>query len=108
MTLAPLERVDFGRARPAWATACVTVLFGVFGILGTYTGNNVFHSYANLRAMSRPTIAVTIPIYGFVASVLPVWLLLCPRDYLSTYLKVGTIAALAIGIFWVHPQLVME
>jgi carbon starvation protein CstA len=38
-------------------------------------------------------------IYGFVASVLPVWLLLTPRDYLSTYMKLGTIAALIVGIF---------
>ena len=37
--------------------------------------------------------------YGFVASVLPVWLLLAPRDYLSTFLKIGTIVALAIGIY---------
>lgn len=43
--------------------------------------------------------------YGFVASVLPVWLLLAPRDYLSTFLKIGTIVALAIGIFVVSPQL---
>jgi len=57
--------------------------------------------------MPRPVIALTIPIYGFVASVLPVWLLLCPRDYLSTYLKIGTIAMLTIGIFWVHPTLQM-
>jgi len=57
--------------------------------------------------MPRPAIALTLPIYGFVASVLPVWLLLCPRDYLSTYLKIGTIAMLAIGIFWVHPDLQM-
>jgi len=40
--------------------------------------------------------------------VLPVWLLLCPRDYLSTYLKIGTIAMLAIGILWVRPDLQME
>ena len=43
--------------------------------------------------------------YGFVASVLPVWLLLVPRDYLSTYLKVGTIAALVLGVFIVHPDI---
>ena len=41
--------------------------------------------------------------YGFVASVLPVWLLLAPRDYLSTFLKIGTIVALAIGILIVRP-----
>ncbi len=45
--------------------------------------------------------------YGFVASVLPVWLLLAPRDYLSTFLKIGTIIALAIGIVIVMPQLKM-
>ncbi len=45
--------------------------------------------------------------YGFVASVLPVWLLLAPRDYLSTFLKIGTIMALAIGILIVMPELKM-
>jgi len=45
--------------------------------------------------------------YGFVASVLPVWLLLAPRDYLSTFLKVGTIIGLAIGVLWVRPSLEM-
>ncbi|AUL45730.1 carbon starvation protein A [Bordetella trematum] len=45
--------------------------------------------------------------YGFVAAVLPVWLLLAPRDYLSTFLKIGTIVGLAIGILFVAPQLKM-
>ncbi len=45
--------------------------------------------------------------YGFIASILPVWLLLAPRDYLSTFLKIGTIAALAIGILFVAPDLKM-
>lgn len=45
--------------------------------------------------------------YGFIASVLPVWLLLAPRDYLSTFLKIGTIVGLALGIFIVAPQLQM-
>ncbi|TQK10704.1 carbon starvation CstA family protein [Herbaspirillum sp. SJZ107] len=45
--------------------------------------------------------------YGFVASVIPVWLLLAPRDYLSTFLKIGTIAALALGIVFVAPHLQM-
>ncbi|MFP5221748.1 MAG: carbon starvation protein A [Acidobacteriota bacterium] len=63
---------------------------------------------ASWFTLSKNSISVSIPIYGFVASVLPVWLLLCPRDYLSTYLKIGTIAMLAIGIFWVRPDLQME
>ena len=45
--------------------------------------------------------------YGFVAAVLPVWLILAPRDYLSTFLKIGTIIALAIGILVVMPELKM-
>jgi carbon starvation protein len=53
------------------------------------------------------TLALIIIGYGFVASVLPVWLLLAPRDYLSTFLKIGTIALLAIGIIIVRPNLEM-
>src|SRR6266480_2588351 len=53
------------------------------------------------------TLALIIIAYGFVASVLPVWLLLAPRDYLSTFLKVGTITLLAIGIILVQPDLQM-
>ena len=45
--------------------------------------------------------------YGFVASVLPVWMLLCPRDYLSSYMKIGTVAALAIGVLLVAPRIQM-
>jgi len=57
--------------------------------------------------LSKKQISLIIPIYGFAASVLPVWLLLCPRDYLSTYLKIGTIATLAAGIFFLRPHLLM-
>jgi carbon starvation protein len=63
---------------------------------------------AALFTFSKKQIALFIPIYGFFASVLPVWLLLCPRDYLSTYLKIGTIIMLALGIAVVHPTLSME
>lgn len=54
--------------------------------------------------MDKDTLAVVLPVYGFLASVLPVWFLLLPRDYLSTFLKVGTILALAVGILWVRPD----
>jgi carbon starvation protein len=53
------------------------------------------------------TLALIIIGYGFVASVLPIWLLLAPRDYLSTFLKIGTITLLAIGIIIVRPDLQM-
>ncbi|HEV8375115.1 MAG TPA: carbon starvation protein A [Candidatus Polarisedimenticolia bacterium] len=57
--------------------------------------------------LSAHQITLAIAAYGFIASVLPVWMLLCPRDYLSSFMKIGTIAALAIGIFLVHPDLKM-
>jgi carbon starvation protein len=52
-------------------------------------------------------LALLIVGYGFVASVLPVWLLLAPRDYLSTFLKIGTIVSLAVGIVLVRPEIKM-
>jgi len=81
------------------------VLLALAILAGPYVVANP--TLASWFTLSRNNIAITIPIYGFVASVLPVWLLLCPRDYLSTYLKIGTIAMLAIGIFWVRPDLLM-
>jgi carbon starvation protein len=57
--------------------------------------------------LSGETLALLIIGYGFVASVLPVWLLLAPRDYLSTFMKVGTMVLLALGIMWVQPDLKM-
>lgn len=62
---------------------------------------------AAMFTFSKKQLSVIIPAYGFAASVLPVWFLLVPRDYLSTYLKIGTIALLALGIFYVHPMLEM-
>jgi carbon starvation protein len=57
--------------------------------------------------LSGPTLALIIIGYGFVASVLPVWLLLAPRDYLSTFMKIGVITLLAIAIIIVRPDLQM-
>src|SRR5579864_7499129 len=54
-----------------------------------------------------PALAILIMIYGFAASALPVWLLLAPRDYLSTFVKLGTIAVLALGIIALRPTLHM-
>jgi len=62
---------------------------------------------AKMFTFTKKELSVIIPAYGFIASVLPVWFLLVPRDYLSTYLKIGTIAALALGIVFVHPELQM-
>ena len=75
-------------------------------LAGPYVAENP--TLASMFTFSKPAIAFGIPLYGFFASVLPVWLLLCPRDYLSTYLKIGTVIMLAGGIFFVRPELLME
>jgi carbon starvation protein len=56
---------------------------------------------------TAPTLAILIIVYGYAASAMPVWLLLAPRDYLSTFVKLGTIGLLSIGIILWHPTLHM-
>ena len=73
-------------------------------IYGEDVANSSFGHWFDLDGIQ---LTWAIMIYGFVASVLPVWLLLTPRDYLSTFLKIGTIAALALGIVIVNPTLQM-
>jgi len=64
-------------------------------------------SFGHFFQMEAPTLATWIIGYGFLASVLPIWLLLAPRDYLSAFIKVGTILALAAGIVAIHPVALM-
>ena len=85
-------------------------LIGVVGVFAAVILGNVVArspSLATVFTLPREGIILAIAAYGFVASVLPVWLLLCPRDYLSSYLKIGTILALIVGVFIVHPNLKM-
>ena len=56
---------------------------------------------------SKPTLSIILPVYAAIASILPVWVLLCPRGYLSSYMKIGVIAVLAVGIFAARPLLKM-
>ena len=64
-------------------------------------------SYAGAWTFGGVTIAIALIVYGFVASVLPVWVLLAPRDYLSTFMKLGTIILLAVGIAFTLPSMQM-
>jgi carbon starvation protein len=85
-------------------------LFGVICLLLAVWGGRVVHGnpyLAQVFGLKDITLAWGIIIYGLAASILPVWLLLAPRDYLSTFMKLGTIFALAIGIFLVLPDLQM-
>lgn len=84
-------------------------IIGVVGLLfAVYLGGKIADSsWAAAFTLSTNKITLLMAAYGFIASVLPVWLLLCPRDYLSSYLKVGTVAVLIIGVIVVHPTLQM-
>ncbi|WP_294277375.1 carbon starvation protein A [uncultured Chryseobacterium sp.] len=86
-----------------------SILGGILLIAGIIGGHNLMQNETmnNLFSWDISTISIAIPLYGFLASVLPVWLLLVPRDYLSTYLKIGTIIMLAIGVIVIHPTIQM-
>jgi carbon starvation protein len=97
-----MNRIRPGKIGEASIIGVVLTLAAVF--LGSLVPNSFLAPYFTL---SREGIIVSLAIYGFFASVLPVWLLLSPRDYLSSYMKIGTIAALVIGVFIVAPELKM-
>jgi carbon starvation protein len=94
-----------GRFNVTWITAfgIVSLFFAVWG--GQFLGN-----YPAIEACFRHSdrwLAWAIMIYGLAASILPVWMLLTPRDYLSTFMKIGTVAALAVAVVLIHPVLQM-
>ena len=81
-------------------------LIGVVLLLGAVWGGQLVHAsphWHEIFLLKAEPLAWSVIIYGFLASVLPVWLLLAPRDYLSTFMKLGTIGALAIGTLLVLP-----
>jgi carbon starvation protein len=86
-------------------------VIGVIGLLLAVAGGEPLnHSdgwFAQLFHLSRTQIVIALAIYGFAASVLPVWLLLSPRGYLSSFTKIGTIFFLAIGVIYVNPEFKM-
>src|SRR5450432_102570 len=94
-----------GRVGVGWMT-----VFGLFGLLFAVWGGQFLPQFPALENWFRHDqkwLAWAVIIYGFAASALPVWLLLTPRDYLSTFLKLGTVAALAIAVILLHPTLQM-
>src|SRR5690242_424464 len=91
-----------GRVLEASVLGFLCVMLAIFG--GKWVSVS---SHAAAFTLTGTTLAVLIIVYGFAASALPVWLLLAPRDYLSTFVKLGTIAILALGIVLVRPTLQM-
>lgn len=84
-------------------------IFGVLAVLAAvYFGAPVAESsLAGWFTFSKESLSVMLPVYGFCAAALPVWLLLAPRDYLSTYMKIAVIGGLALGLFLVNPDVQM-
>jgi carbon starvation protein len=89
----------------SWITA-----FGIVGLFFAVWGGQFLGNFPALEAWFRHSdrwLAWAIMAYGLAASILPVWMLLTPRDYLSTFLKIGTVAALALAVLLIHPVLQM-
>ena len=89
----------------SWITA-----FGIVGLFFAVWGGQFLGNFPALEAWFRHSdrwLAWAIMVYGLAASILPVWMLLTPRDYLSTFLKIGTVAALAVAVVLIHPVLQM-
>ncbi|MEO6420640.1 MAG: carbon starvation protein A [Polyangiaceae bacterium] len=100
-----IQRVRGGSikgVREATIFGCAMLLLAL--VLGKTVADS---SFAEHLKFSRTTLTLGMAAYGFVASVLPVWMLLCPRDYLSSYLKIGTITLLVVGILIVNPPIQM-
>jgi carbon starvation protein len=91
-----------GKVLECSAFGFLLVLASIFG--GQYVATS---SLAGMFTLPAMTIAILIILYGFLASSLPVWMLLAPRDYLSTFVKLGVVAMLAVGILFVRPELQM-
>ena len=97
-----LYRIRPGKVAEMSAIGVILLLFAVFS--GHYIPGSFLDPFFNL---SKNSLVLSIAIYGFIASVLPVWLLLAPRDYLSTYMKIGTIFLLAVGVIMIAPTIQM-
>ncbi len=98
-----MRRIRPGKVLEGSLIGFVLVLAAIFG--GQWVSQTP--SWATVFTLAAPTLALLIIVYGFAASALPVWLLLAPRDYLSTFVKLGTICLLAIGILVLRPALHM-
>jgi carbon starvation protein len=94
------------KSTPGQIKVAVPTIVGVALLVAALVGGRFVSqsAWAGALTLSGHQVTILMCIYGFVASVLPVWLLLEPRDYLSTYVKLGTIAALVIGVIIVHPD----
>lgn len=94
----------FRQGKTAEATIIGIVLLTLAVVFGKYIPESPLAAYFTFN---HGTLTILMAVYGFFASVLPVWLLLSPRDYLSSFMKLGVVAFLALGIIIVAPELKM-
>ncbi len=94
----------FRKGMIAEGTTIGVVLLLLAVVLGRFVPES---SWASSFTFSHKQLVILMASYGFIASVLPVWMLLCPRDYLSSFMKIGTILALILGVMIVNPELHM-
>jgi carbon starvation protein len=102
LTGAWMYKIRPGHVGEASVIGVTIVMLGV--ILGKPFADS---GMSGFLIFSKPQLSVILPIYATIASILPVWVLMCPRDYLSSYMKIGVILVLAVGIFVAQPQLNM-
>jgi carbon starvation protein len=96
--------------RSGKANVTAVTIFGLLGLAFGVWGGQFLSHFPAIESWFRHDavwLAWAIMIYGLAASILPVWMLLMPRDYLSTFLKLGTVAALAVAVILIHPTLQM-
>jgi len=75
-------------------------------LIGVFVGPMIQGTaFGDFLTFDRDTLAIILPIYAFFAAALPVWLLLAPRDYLSSFMKIGVFIALILGVFFVNPSI---
>ena len=98
-----LRRIRPGEVLEVSVIGFILVMLAIWG--GQWVSQHP--AVAGIFTLTAPALALLIIVYGFAASAMPVWLLLAPRDYLSTFVKLGTIALLGVGIGALHPTLHM-
>ena len=109
MTIPTALIMGFG-LRSGKVNVTAVTIFGLLGLALGVWGGQFLANFPAIEAWFRHDatwIAWAIMIYGLAASILPVWMLLTPRDYLSAFLKLGTVAALAVAVILIHPTLQM-
>jgi carbon starvation protein len=97
-----MYKIRPGKVAEASVIGVTIVMLGVF--LGKPFADS---GLSHWLLFDKPTLSLILPVYAFIASILPVWVLMCPRDYLSSYMKIGVMVVLAVGIFLAHPTLKM-